>query len=268
MSAKQKAVFLSLILIFIALPLFADVLVLKNGKKLLGEIINEDDKVYELRDSAGIVLTVKKSQVDLEATQKLNPIQTKSEVTSQASEETKSELKPENPSVADLARAARANRTGSAKVLRKEDLEQTPELSIIGTTQSEESIEDHNTPPPADHYSEKNEQYWKDQTRQFATDLHRAQDDVNFLTKECDDLNKQAAYAIVDPSQYIVVNGVLIPISGSGYDSTTIRRAEEVCYQSEQAKRELTRIEKELEAFQEDARKQGALPGWIDPDRL
>lgn len=268
MAAKQKAVFLSLIFIFIALSVFADVLVLKNGKKLEGTLIKQDNEVYLLRDPMGIIITVKKSQVDDAATQKLNPIQVKSKVTSEDSKEIKSESKSENPSVADLARAARANRTGTAKVLRKEDLEQTPELSIIGTTQSEESIEDHSPPPPSDHYSEKNEQYWKDQTRQFATDLHRARDDVNFLTKECDDLNKQAAYAIVDPSQYIIVNGVLVPISGSGYDSETIRRAQEICYQAEQAKRELARIEKELETFQEDARRQGALPGWIDPDRL
>jgi hypothetical protein len=267
MSAKPKAVFLSLIFIFITLPILADILVLKNGKKLQGTILHEDDKVYELRDTTGIVLTVKKSQVDAEATQKLNSIQEKSENTSEVSNETEAESKLENASVADLARAARANRTGTARTLRKEDLEQTPELSIIGTTQSEERIEDH-APPPSDHLSEKNEEYWKSQTRQFANDLHRVRDDVDYLTKECDDLNKQAAYAIVDPSQYIIVNGVLIPVSGSGYDSTTIQRAQEVCDQAERAKRELAQIQRELEQFQEDARRKGALPGWIDPDRI
>lgn len=267
MSAKQKAVFLSLIFILVTLPIFAEVLVLKNGKKLQGTIIHEDDKVYEFRDSAGVALTVKKSQVDAEATQKLNAEQKVSNTTTEISKEIKSESKPENSSVADLARAARANRTGAARTLRKEDLDQTPELSIIGTTQSEERIEDH-APLPADHLSEKNEDYWKSQTRQFANELRRVRDDVELLGKECDDLNKQAAYAIVDPSQYMVINGVLVPISGSGYDSTTIQRAQEVCFQSEQAKKELTRIEKELEEFQQQARREGALPGWVDPDRL
>ncbi|MCI0616681.1 hypothetical protein L0244_27190, partial [bacterium] len=149
MSAKQKAVFLSLIFILVTLPIFAEVLVLKNGKKLQGTIIHEDDKVYEFRDSAGITLTVKKSQVDGDATQKLNAEQKEAVTATEVSKKTKSESKLENSSVADLARAARANRTGTARTLRKEDLEKTPELSIIGTTQSEESIEDH-APPPAD----------------------------------------------------------------------------------------------------------------------
>jgi hypothetical protein len=267
MSAKQKAVFLSLIFILGTLPIFAEVLVLKNGKKLQGAIIHEDDKVYEFRDSEGVVLSVKKSQVDAEETQKLNAEQKELDTATEVSKETKSESKAENTSVADLARVARANRTGTARTLKKEDLEQTPELSIIGTTQSEERIKDH-APSPADTLSEKNEDYWKSQTRQFANDLRRARDDVELLGKECDDLNKQAAYAIVDPSQYIIVNGVLVPISGSGYDSTTIQRAQEVCFQSEQAKKELARIEKELQEFQEDARRKGALPGWIDPDRI
>lgn len=267
MAAKQKAVFLSLLFIFITLPIYADILVLKNGKKLEGTLIQQDAEVYLLRDTTGIILTVKKSQVDDEATQKLNAERKKSEPAPEVSNETKSHSPPEKASVADLARAARANRTGASKVLRKEDLEKTPELSIIGTTQSEERIEDH-APPPEDHLSEKNEEYWKNQTRQFANDLHKVRDDLDYLTKECDDLNKQAAYAIVDPTQYIIVNGVLIPISGSGYNSETIRHAEEVCDQAEQAKRELAQIERELEQFQEEARRQGALPGWIDPDRL
>jgi hypothetical protein len=266
MSAKQKAVFLSLIFILVTLPIFAEVLVLKNGKRLEGKIIHEDDKVYEFRDSTGIVLTVKKSQVDAEGTQKLNAEQKELDTAAEVSKETKTESSTEDTSVADLARVARANRTGTARTLRKEDLEKTPELSIIGTTQSEDRIEDH--VPPPDHLSEKNEDYWKNQTRQFANDLRRVRDDVELLGKECDDLNKQAGYAIVDPSQYMVINGVLVPISGSGYDYTIIQRAQEVCFQSEQAKKELARIEKELQEFQEDARRKGALPGWIDPDRI
>jgi hypothetical protein len=264
MAAKPKAVFFSLLFIIIAFPLLADVLVLKNGKKLQGTILHEDDKIYELRDTTGIVLTVKKSQIDPEATR----IEKQSKPASDVSKEPEPEAKPDSPSVAELAKAARANRTGTAKVLRKEDLEKTPELSIIGTTESAERIQDHSAPPPADHLSQKNEEYWKSQTRQFANDLHRARDDVDYLTKECDDLNKQAAYAIVDPTQYMVINGVLVPISGSGYDYDTIRRAQETCDHAEQAKRELAQIERELEQFQEEARRQGALPGWIDPDRL
>lgn len=273
MSAKQKAVFLSFLLAFITLPIYADVLVLKNGKKLQGTIVKEDDQVYEFRDSEGILLTVKKSQIDTEATNKLNPKQQKGEDVAESSSEGNFESKATNKSVADIAREVRNKKPSatSRKVLTNEDLEHMPEVSIIGTEQTEESIEDHgveeHASPPKDHYAEA-EEYWKNETYKFKDELDQAREDAEALAKECEDLNKQVAYAIVDPSQYIVINGVLVPVSGGYYDPGVIQHAQEVCNHADQAKKDVENIQKDLERFQERARREGALPGWIDPDRL
>ncbi len=268
MAAKSKAVFLSLIFILVTLPILADVLVLKNGKKLQGTIVKDDDQVYEFRDSEGILLTVKKSQVDTEATNKLNPKQEKMEDFAESSKQGDGESKSDNKSVADLAREARNKKPGtSKKVLTNEDLENMPEVSIIGTEHTEESVEDHSAPPDRDHFAEA-EDYWKNETYKFKDELDKAKEDAEALTKECDDLNKQAAYAIVDPSQYIIINGVLVPVSGGYYSPDVIQQAQRVCDHAEQAKKDVVNIQKDLEKFQERARREGALPGWIDPDRL
>lgn len=268
MSAKQKAVFLSLLFILFTLPIFADVLVLKNGKKLQGSIIKEDALVYEFRDTEGILLTVKKSQVDTEATNKLNPKQEKTEDVAESSSQPDVESNSGNKSVADIAREARHKKpTTSKKVLTNEDLGDMPEVSIIGTEHTEESIPDHAAPPDKDHFAEA-EEYYKNETYKFKDELDRAREDAEALAKECDDLNKQAAYAIVDPSQYIIINGVLVPVSGGYYDPGVIQHAQEVCNHADQAKKDVADILKDLERFQERARREGALPGWIDPDRL
>jgi hypothetical protein len=270
MSAKQKALFLSLLFILITLPIYADVLVLKNGKKLQGSIVKEDGQVYEFRDSEGILLTVKKSQIDTEATNKLNSQQQKTEAESSSQGDVES--KATNKSVADIARAVRHKKSSatSKKVLTNEDVEHMPEVSIIGTERTEESIEDHGSEehaPATDQYAEA-EEYWKNETYKFKDELEQAREDAEALAKECDDLNKQAAYAIVDPKQYIIINGVLVPVSGGYYAPDVIQHAQEVCNHAEQAKKDVQNILKDLERFQERARREGALPGWIDPDRL
>jgi hypothetical protein len=268
MSAKQKAVFISLLIISFSLPLYADVLVLKNGKKLQGNVIHEDDQVYEFRDTEGILLTVKKSQVDSEATNKLNPKQETTENFAESSSQPEVESKSGNKSVGDIAREVRNKKpTRSTKVLTNEDLENTPEVSIIGTEHTEESISDRAAPSDKDDYAEA-EEYYKNETYKFKDELDRAREDADALAKECDDLNKQAAYAIVDPTQYIIINGVLVPVSGGYYDPGVIQHAQEICNQADRAKKDVQNILKDLERFQERARREGALPGWIDPDRL
>ena len=116
--------------------------------------------------------------------------------------------------------------------------------------------------------SVRSEEYWKEETRRFAISIRDTQRDAEELDQECEELGKQAAYAVVDPSQYVEVNGVLIPIAGSGYDASLIQEAQEVCRDAEKAKKELNRLQQDLEEFQDYARRQGALPGWIDPERL
>ena len=99
-----------------------------------------------------------------------------------------------------------------------------PEVSIIGTeTTAEEEGEEGSDPAEErtteDRTSVRSEEYWKEETRRFAISIRDAQRDAEELDQECEDLGKQAAYAVTDPTQYVEINGVLIPIAGSGYDA-------------------------------------------------
>jgi hypothetical protein len=59
---------LPVFLLLISTAVFADTLVLKNGKKIEGTIIKEDTESYRIKDLEGIILLVKKSQINPEAT--------------------------------------------------------------------------------------------------------------------------------------------------------------------------------------------------------
>jgi hypothetical protein len=251
----MKTFLFSVAILFVSSTLFAHILVLKNGKKIEGTLINESEEGYEIRDSQGIVIFVKRSQLDAEATSKLN---VKAET-----------VKPVVEKKADSESIKKKKEP--VRVLRNEDLDKMPEVSIIGTEETPEEMEETGKAKPESEFtkatSEKSEEYWKNETRRFAQEIHRAEDDVKLFTDECDQLGSQAAYAMYDPQQWIMVNGVWIPIDGS-YPVETIQRAQQACSDAERAKKELERLRLELEDFQDYARRQGALPGWVDPDRL
>ena len=266
----MKTLSLCMAVLVISTSLFADTLVLKNGKKIEGTVVEEDAEGYRIRDSQGIVIFVKKSQLDANASQ----ITKEPEPDTSKAKNEQPEITSKNPSsVAEVARESRDNKKGNVRVLRKEDLDKMPEVSIIGTeTAVEEEGEEGSDPAEErtteDRTSVRSEEYWKEETRRFAISIRDAQRDAEELDQECEDLGKQAAYAVTDPTQYVEINGVLIPIAGSGYDASTIQAAQEVCRDAEKAKKELSRLQQDLEEFQDYARRQGALPGWVDPDRL
>jgi hypothetical protein len=258
----MKTVLFSIAILFVSASLFAHTLVLKNGKKIEGTLVNENSEGLEIRDSQGIVIFVKRSQLDAEATSKLNvkvetvkPAEVEKTKPVEKKAESKSSKKKKEPT----------------RVLRNEDLDKMPEVSIIGTEETAEENEEGEKEKPQSEFSkatsEKSEEYWKDETRRFAQAIHRAEDDVKIFSEECDQLGSQAAYAIYDPQQWIMINGVWVPIDGS-YPAETIQQAQQACSDAERAKKELERLRLELEDFQDYARRQGALPGWVDPDRL
>ncbi|HSE41661.1 MAG TPA: hypothetical protein VLH08_12940, partial [Acidobacteriota bacterium] len=185
--------------------LFADTLVLKNGKKIQGTIIKEDAESYKIKDLEGIVILVKKSQINPEA----SVINKESTSESIPQAKTAPESSQTAQSVADVAREARDKKKGNVRVLRKEDLDKMPEVSIIGT---DEPIEE--KPAQSDSSSatsEQSEEYWKSETRKFGEEIRRAESEVELLNKQCEEFGKQAAYAMIDPTQYVMVNGVWIP---------------------------------------------------------
>jgi hypothetical protein len=100
--------------------------ILLNGKQLNGTLLGEDSVTIQLRDPAsGVVLSVKKSNVDLNATAAANvPVQRSTpEMISNFPERI-----PEK-SVVEVAREVRAARKGQSRIYTRDDLNKVPEIS-------------------------------------------------------------------------------------------------------------------------------------------
>ena len=98
--------------------------VLLSGKQLSGALLGEDKTSIQLRDVSGVVLSIKKSRIDFDATERVNRITTK-----QAPPETAIQQPPEKTLV-DIAREVRENRSGEARTYTRADLDRVPEISV------------------------------------------------------------------------------------------------------------------------------------------
>lgn len=227
--------------------------VLKNGKKIEGSYLKESDSEVLIRDKDGVTLRFRKSTLDLDAMDRAN---------SQLRRVETPEPVPlkESPEVVPVKESPQAkpapgqSESKAKKVFTNEDLKELPELSYIASEHAQENSEEEAPNLPPDPYSPEIENYWKNRTMEIADRLHQALDDYHALQQECDDAKAALSY--------YVLNGYW-----AGRFAPTTDPAQ-ICDQANHAKAEYDRWALRLEEFQDYARKQGALPGWIDPERF
>ena len=134
-------------------------LVLLSGKQISGTLLGEDRITIQLRDISGVVLSIKKSRIDPDATHRANPVIK----TDQARPEIVAEALPEKTLV-DIAREVRESRHGQSRVYTRADLDHVPEISTSDESSGEFS---ENVKPSAD--AKDDEKFW----RKSATDLRK-----------------------------------------------------------------------------------------------
>jgi hypothetical protein len=134
-------------------------LVLLSGKQISGTLLGEDRITIQLRDISGVVLSIKKSRIDLDATHRANPI-IKAD---QARPEIVAEELPEKTLV-DIAREVRESRHGQSRIYTRADLDRVPEISTSDESAGE-VIE--NVKPSTE--AKDDEKFW----RKSATDLRK-----------------------------------------------------------------------------------------------
>lgn len=222
--------------------------ILKSGKTINGTFLKETSSEILVQDSDGITLTFRKSTLDLAAMKEAN---------SQTRQEENSEHLSTNDS--NQTTPTEKSESKPKKVFTNEDIKDLPELSIVGSKEQQEIPEEEGTAPEPinevpELYGSDAATYWKDQTRELASHLYEAEDQFNFMKKECEDTKKAF--------DYYVLNGYWARGWPAPIDPAYI------CDQANQAKAEYDRWLIRLEEFQERARKEGALPGWTDPERL
>ena len=215
--------------------------ILKNGKRIEGAYLEENENAILIQDQDGVTLTFRKKTLDLDAMKETNSPQRHKE-------------KAESESTNESAQTQPVDRKPK-KVFTNEDLKDLPEISILGSEHPpEENSEEQHLEQAPDTYSNEKEMYWKERTMELANHLYEAEDVYLRLQQECD--------AAKEAFSFYVLNGYW----GGGWAPVTDPAY--VCDQANQAKAAYERWLVRLEEFQERARKEGALPGWIDPERL
>jgi hypothetical protein len=220
--------------------------ILKNGKQIEGSFVEEDDSKILIKDKDGIILTFRKSTLDLDAMEELN----------EASDEAPAATCDSGDCGTQTLKNEKEIRKPPKRIFTNEDLKDLPELSIAGSDTPVETTEPEEEPAydASDDESIEAEAYWKEQTSKIAEQLNAAEDQYNSLKKNCEDARQELAF--------YVLNGYW------GGNLAVAQDATYFCSQAEDAKTEWERWKGRLEDFQEQARREGALPGWVDPDRL
>jgi hypothetical protein len=134
--------------------------VLISGKEICGTLLGEDQITIQLRDVSGVVLSIKKSRVDLDATKHANPV-IKAD---QARTEAVAEELPEKTLV-DIAREVRESRHGQSRIYTRADLDHVPEISIGDETADEPE----NTKSGTE--SKDDEKFWRKSANDFRKEL-------------------------------------------------------------------------------------------------
>ena len=137
--------------------------VLLSGKQICGTLLGEDGITVQLRDVSGVVLSIKKTRIDADATSRLN----QSTNIEQPPPEPEIQQPPEKRLV-DIAREVRENRNGQARIYTRADLERVPEISsgdeisdeIGEVSKSESDVKD-------------NERFWRKSATNFRKELSK-----------------------------------------------------------------------------------------------
>ncbi len=115
-----------ILFLFTAQVACAYTVVLTSGKKVEGTLISDQESTIVLKDSHGVLISFKKSLVDLTATSAANkrePVRADSSL---------SEPKRTTPSIVEIALETKSKRTGKSKTITASDIDQAPEISVLG----------------------------------------------------------------------------------------------------------------------------------------
>lgn len=159
-----------LISLFVTHHVFAYTVVLKSGKMIDGQLVGEDLHTIQLKDISGVLLSFRKELLDLRSMEAANQPSSPDNSSVQASKP--GVRKPER-SLVDVAREAKARRTGKARVIRAEDLTVLPELTVLGTADTESSAAPGRTPSGDGRQPER---YWRQTSRSLRKDLEQLQE--------------------------------------------------------------------------------------------
>jgi hypothetical protein len=137
--------------------------ILLSGKQITGTLLGEDRITIQLRDVSGVVLSIKKTRIDLDATEQANPVVK----TDEMSAEPIAELLPEK-TVVDIAREVRESRRGQSRIYTRSDLDHVPEISV-----GEETTDDLSEGLKSGNESKDDEKFWRKSAADFRKEISK-----------------------------------------------------------------------------------------------
>lgn len=222
----------------------AHTIVLKSGKLIEGDFLGEDHSTIQIKDLLGIVLSVKKNSVDLEATRLKNSAihQPESMETSQVPDGKVSK------SVVQIA-AENRQRRNRGKPYTKEDLSGLPELSVIGSKDSglsdispiEENVE----------LPSKAELYWRKEGIALRKRLESLREKIAGVEEACNQARHNGTMRRAKPHKKII-------------DLLPMMDEPAVCKKQAELLRQLEETQDRWDDFEIRARRAGVPWSWLE----
>jgi hypothetical protein len=222
----------------ICIPAHCFTVILKNGKRIQGTLISEDEQSLQFKGQDGIFISFKKAALDFEAMENQN----------KSPEIAKSDppLEHRNSiSLVELARETKSNRTGRSRTLSDRDIAALPEVSVIG--KADEPVLMANSP----RVSPSDEKYWRKEAQVLKEKLAGARSRKDQAIEQCSRARNNLVH---QPVRHRKGEVVVLQISAEPKE----------CAQAEEKNEALQRLEQQWNDFCERARHADVPWQWIE----
>jgi hypothetical protein len=220
-----------IVFLFTAQLACAYTVVLTSGKKIDGTLISDQQSTLVVKDSHGVLISLKKSMIDLVATSAANK-EAAAPMISSARESKKT------PSIVEIALQTKSKRTGNSKTITASDIENAPEISILGQ-EVEENLRTTKTKRPSSP-----ERDWQRRLWAFKKEVNRLREKQIDAESSCEQSKEKQFAKRTTPGSKPV------DLMSTYQESSQCRKLEEIVNQLRQAE---TRLEQE----REEARREG-----------
>jgi hypothetical protein len=214
--------------------------VLKSGRTVKGTRVSEDSSSIQIKDNNGVVLSFRKTILDLKAMDAAN------KQLEFSHDETDRALAQETPkTLVELATETKKNRNGTARVLTNQDLDGAPQITILGSAQPERNRIDSSSVPS------KEERYWRNAATELREDIAKLQERRISAETSCENAREKKVEQRSTPHKINV-------------DFFSLYDEPAECKKLQLLDRQLDEARSRMESFEDQARHAGVPWQWLE----
>jgi hypothetical protein len=220
-----------LMFLFVAYGACPYTVVLTSGKTIRGTFVSEQQDTIVIKDTHGVLISFKKNKLDLQAMSVTNQSDRAVNSHNGASK------RKSPPSIVDLAAETRRRRTGNAKTVNLDHLDQNANVSVFGSEKPEHSS-------TSTIGKRTVEQEWQSRLWTMKKEVNRLREKVIVADAACEESREKQYAARTTPSRK--------PVElMSTYKETP------QCRKSSELTKQLQEAESRLDSAREEARRAG-----------